>query len=104
MSFGGGGWISRFGRAETNSDADAESVRRIVGTALDGRRATGFFAGAEDVALVVLVEAMGWTVGGVAVRALTWAGVGLATTTCVGCVVMHVSIATFHIFHQYNGT
>lgn len=35
-SFGGGGWISRFGRAETV--AVSVSERRIVGTDVDGRR------------------------------------------------------------------
>lgn len=41
MSLGGGGWISRLGRAETNSEADDSSERRIVGMAFDERR-TGF--------------------------------------------------------------
>lgn len=38
MSFGGGGWISRFGLAETNSEALTLSERRMVGTDVEGRR------------------------------------------------------------------
>ena len=38
-SFGGGGWISRFGRPIAASLSD----RRMTGTDVDGRRAGGFF-------------------------------------------------------------
>lgn len=43
-SFGGGGWISRFGRAEPGASV---SERRMTGTDVDGRRAAivAFFAG-----------------------------------------------------------
>ena len=42
-SFGGGGWISRFGRAEPGTSV---SERRMTGTDVDGRRAAAmaFFA------------------------------------------------------------
>lgn len=82
MSLGGGGWISRFGRAETNSEAEAESVRRMVGTAFEGRRAADFLgagagAGADAGGRAVLVEAMG--VAGATARADT------GFTRGVGC-------------------
>jgi hypothetical protein len=38
MSLGGGGWISCFGCGDTNSDAVAESERRMVGTEVGDRR------------------------------------------------------------------
>jgi hypothetical protein len=43
MSLGGGGWISRFGRGDTNSDAVAESERRMVGTEVGDRRGADFW-------------------------------------------------------------
>lgn len=38
------------GRAETNSEAVAESVRRITGTAFEGRREADFFGGGTGAA------------------------------------------------------
>ena len=43
LSLGAGGWISRFGLAATKSEALAVSVRRMVGTEVEGRRGADCF-------------------------------------------------------------